>query len=105
MWFFDISLLYYYLNVKSSITFCLFSRDIYLSLGICLSYSFITVSELFCCKFFKTFVILPSYNLATASAILLPIKSPVVSAVFWIALFEAVLNASGADCLAWSRIF
>ena len=47
--------------------------------------------------FFEILVIL--------SAILLPIKSPVVSAVFWIALFEAVLNASGADCLAWSRIF
>ena len=44
-----------------------------LSLGISLSCSFVTVSELFCCEFFETFVIL--------SAILLPIKSPVASAV------------------------
>ena len=34
------------------------------------------------------------------SAILLPIKSPVVSAVFWTALFEVVLSASVADYLA-----
>ena len=46
----------------------------YLSLGISLSCSFVTVSELFCCEFCETFVIL--------SAILLPIRSPVASAVF-----------------------
>ena len=34
------------------------------------------------------------------SAILLPIKSPVVSAVFWSTLFEVVLSASVADYLA-----
>ena len=34
-------------------------------------------------------------------AILLPIKSPVASVVFWITLSEAVLNESVADCLAW----
>ena len=39
------------------------------------------------------------------SAILLPIKPSVFSAVFWIALFEAVLKASLAYCLAWSRSF
>ena len=39
--------------------------------------------------FFEILVIL--------SAILLPIKSPVASAVFWIALFEAVVIASVAD--------
>ena len=39
--------------------------------------------------FFETLVIL--------SAILLPIKSPVASAVFWIALFEAVFIASVVD--------
>ena len=38
-------------------------------------------------------------------AILLQMKSPVASAVFWITLFEAVLNASVADFLAWSRGF
>ena len=31
--------------------------------------------------------------------------SPVDSAVFWIALFEALLSASVADCLAWSRTY
>ena len=37
------------------------------------------------------------------SEILLPIKSPVASADFWI--FEVVLSASVADGLAWSRGF
>ena len=36
------------------------------------------------------------------SAVSLRIKSA-VAYVFWIALFEAVLNASVADCLAWSK--
>ena len=35
---FDISLLYYYNNFRSSIMLCLFSGDKYLSLGISLSY-------------------------------------------------------------------
>ena len=51
-----------------------FSGDIYFSLGISLSCSFVTVSELFCGKLLETFEIL--------SAILLSIKSPVASAVF-----------------------
>ena len=72
--FFDIPLLYYYINFRSSIIFCLFSRDIYLSLGISLSWSFVTVSELFCYNFFEDSVIL--------LAILLPIESPAGSAVF-----------------------
>ena len=38
-------------------------------------------------------------------AILLPIKEPVDSAVFWIALFEVVLSASVTDFLAWSKSF
>ena len=75
------------------IILCLSSGGINLSIGI--SFSF--VSELSFGEVFETFV-----NL---SAILLPIKSPVASAVFWIALFEAVLSASVADCLAWSRSF
>ena len=72
--FFDISLLYYYINLRSSITFCLSSGDTYLSLGISLSCSFVIVSELFCSKLLEAFVIL----LAT----LLQIKSLVDSAVF-----------------------
>ena len=35
--------------------------------------------------------------------ILLPVKSPVVSVVYRIALFKAFLSASVADGLAWSR--
>ena len=46
---------------------------------------------------FETFVVL--------SAILLPIKSPVGSAVSWIALFETILGASVAGCLVWLRSF
>ena len=43
--------------------------------------------------------------LVILSAILLPIKSLVVSAVFWIALLEAVFIASVADFLAESKLF
>ena len=73
----------YYVNIflfLSSIVFCLLSRDIYLFLGISLSRSFVTVSELFWSEIFEIFVSL--------SEILLPIKWVVVSAVFWIDLFE-----------------
>ena len=52
------------LNLKSirlSMTFCPFYGDILLSLGISLgislSPSFVTISELFCCEIFETFVI------------------------------------------------
>ena len=87
--FFDILLLYYYTNLRSSIIFCLVSGDIYLSFDISLSsaifsVSFITVPELFCGKVFEAFVIL--------LAILLLIKSPVS--------FESALSVSVADCLA-----
>ena len=90
-------LLYYYTNLRPSIIFCLSYGDICLSLGISLSCSFVTVSELFCGKGFETFVI--------SSAILLPIKLPVASIAFWITLFEVVLSAYVADCQAWSRSF
>ena len=91
--FFDISLLYYYANLNSSIT-CIFSGDIYLSFGISLLPS--PFSE--CIKdFFEEFVIL--------STILFPIKSPVAFSVFWISLFEAAFIASVVDFLALSRTF
>ena len=80
--FFDIPLLYYYINLRSSIIFCLSSGDIYLSLGISLSCSFVTVFGSFCVEFFQTIIILLG--------------------IFWnfgIALFEAVLNGFVADCL------
>ena len=75
---FDILLLHYYINLRSSMIFRPFSGDISLSLdislGISLSLSFVTVSKLFCCEFLEAFVIL--------LAILLPIKSSVGSALF-----------------------
>ena len=70
----------------------------YLFLGVALSTS--TSVSLFCnslLDFFETLVIL--------SAILLPIKSPVASAVFWISHFEAVFIASAVDFLALLRSF
>ena len=73
--FFDIPLLYYYFNLRSSIISCIFSGGLYLSLGIFLSFSFtLSSSEFFCCKFFENFEIL--------LAMLLPIKSAVASAFF-----------------------
>ena len=72
--FFDIPLLYYiYLN--SAILCCLFSGDIYLSFAISVSFSTVTVSEVFCSDFVVTLL-----------AILLPDKSPVASVVFGIFL-------------------
>ena len=76
--FFNIPLLYY-INPNSAIICCLFSGDIYLTFGI--SHSFSSVSELSC----EVFVIL--------SAILLPIKSPVASALFeLLSLKQFLLN-------------
>ena len=90
---FDILLLYCYISLNSSIFCCLSSGDIYLSLGVAILLS--TAAEIFCSNFFEAFVI----PLAT----LLPIKSRVASAVFWIAFFETVLNASVVNYLAWLR--
>ena len=93
--FFGIPLLYYYTNFSSSIICCLFSGDIYLSFSI--SNSLLTLSKLFCedlfkCNYFEKLVIL-------SSILLLPNKSPVASAAFWIALFEAVFIAFVVDFL------
>ena len=68
--FFGVPLLYFYINLNSPTICCLSSGDIYISFGI----SLLALSKLFYKDFFETFVIL--------SAILLPIKSPVASAVF-----------------------
>ena len=72
--YFDIPLMYYYINITSSMIFCLSSRGIYLSFLMSLSCSFLTIYKLFCGKILAFFVIL--------SVILLPIKSPVASAFF-----------------------
>ena len=79
-------------NLNSLIICCLSSGDIYLFLWVVNS-----TPSLLLDGFLDILVIL--------SAILLPIKSPVASAVFWIALFEALFIASVVDFLALSRIF
>ena len=71
---------YIYINLGSLKACFLFSGDIYLFSGVLASNSISSVS------------------LETLSLILLPIKLPVAYAVLWIALFEAILSASGADC-------
>ena len=76
---YSILFIYYNNNLNSSIICYIFSGDTYLSFGISVS------SKLFCDELFKLFVIL--------SATLLSFKSPVASAVFWTALFEAVFIA------------
>ena len=90
LWFFDIALLYYYLNLSSSIISCLVSGDINLSLGIfyhvifgCIEWGFLSVFRNFC-NFVGNFV--------TTNLIL----------SFFLFL---VLSASVADVLAWSRGF
>ena len=74
--FSGIPLLYYYINLNSAIICCLSFGDIYLSFGISLLASFESNSS--SCNFFVDFF----YVLVILSAILLPIKSPVTSAVF-----------------------
>ena len=70
--FFDIRLLYCYTNLSSSIICCLSSGDIYPFYGT--SVSLLTPSFFVECNSIETLAIL--------LAILLPIKSPVASAVF-----------------------
>ena len=52
--FFDVPLLYYYINLRLLTYFCLPSGDTYLPLGIYLSCSFVIVSELFCGELLET---------------------------------------------------
>ena len=69
--FFGIPLLYY-VSFNSSIIFCLSLGEIYLSFGISLLTSFDCISSFY--DFFEGFAVI-------LSAILLPIKSPVASAL------------------------
>ena len=70
----------------------------YLFLGVALSTSTSVLSfGNSSVDFFETLVIL--------SAILLPIKSPAASAVFWIALFDTAFMASAVDFLTLSERF
>ena len=74
--------------------FCFSSVDLCLFLGISLSCSFLTIYELSGCEVFETFVIL--------SAILLPIKSPVVPAVF--DFFSLWISCTCIYCRLFSMI-
>ena len=97
--FFGIPLLYYYINLNSSIISYLSCGDIYLPFGISLLASYecnFGEGSVFG-VFFETLVIL--------SAILLPIKSPVPSDFFRVSLFEAIFIASVAYFLALSISF
>ena len=81
----NIIFFYYYIDLTSLIIFLSFFGDLHLSFGISLSslmfsVSFVTLSKLSCVKVLETLMIL--------SAILLPIKSPVASAVFSIDFFK-----------------
>ena len=91
-----IPLLYHYTTRNSSINCFLLSGDMYLSCSTCIS-SFCNSLECSTETFFEILVRL--------SAILLPMKSRVASAVLWIALFEAVFIVSVLDFLALSRCF
>ena len=90
---FDILLLYYS-DLNSAINLLSFSGDTYLSFDISNSFSFCEYNFL---VDFEALVIL--------SAILLPIKSPVASPIFLIALFEAVFTEFVVDFFAISRSF
>ena len=73
-----------------------YSGDIYLSFGI-----FVSSKLSFCkCKFLEDFDVL-----LISSVILLPIKSPFGSSVFWVDLFESFFIASAVDILELSRGF
>ena len=85
--FFYIPLLSSYTNLNSSIICCVFSWDTCISFGSSNSF----LAWLFCGGF---------EILVMLSVILSPIKVPVASAVFWIAIFEAVFVV---DCLEFCR--
>ena len=77
---------------------CIFSGDMYLFLGTFTSASTsLLASSFLAVLFVETLVI--------SSAILLPMKSTVASAVFWIALFDAVFIATVVDFFSLSICF
>ena len=87
-------------NLKSLIICCLSSGDMYLFLWVVNSTSSLLLLLLLLLLldgFLETLVIL--------SAILLPVKSPVASAVLWVALLDAVFIESVVELLALLRSF
>ena len=88
-------------NLNSSIIFCLSFGDIYLFLLVVANFtSSVSLSSLLCDFLTGFFDIL-----VNLSAILLPVKSPVASAVYCIAVFDAVFNTSVVDFLVVSISF
>ena len=86
----------YYINfnLNSSIICCLFSGGMYIFLDISCVFS-VCISVFYSLEVFCdiVLVILSSlYDLASMPPILIPINSLIASAVFLIALFEAVLS-------------
>ena len=75
--FFDIPLSYYYTNLNSPVICCFFSGDIFLCFGISVPFSSVFKCNSFECNSFGGFE-----TLVILSAISLPIKSSVASAVF-----------------------
>ena len=90
-------MIYFYMNIGSSVICWHFAGDMYHSLGI--SNEFWSNSSV--CVGFTDFFSL----LVILSAIFFRIKSLDTSTVSWITLFEAVLKVFVADHLTWSRRF
>ena len=85
------TLSYCCIYLSSSLICVLFSGNLYLSFGISIYFFFFLGNS------HEYFVSLLE--------ILLPIKSSVTSALFWVTLLEVVLRASVAYFSAWSRSF
>ena len=99
--FFDILLLYYYVNVRVSIVFLLFLRYI----AFC-RYFFIMLS--ICYFIYNCFWIILWRSLWGVSNFISDFISNQITrclCCFWITLFEAILSASVRDCLTWPRSF
>ena len=85
------TLSYCCIYLSSSLICVLFSGNLYLSFGISIDFFlFLGNSQ----EYFVSLL-----------EILLPIKSSVTSALFWVTLLEVVLRASVAYFSAWSRSF
>ena len=89
-WYSIIILLYYYLNLRSSTILFLSSRYIYIYFWHSLLCSFVTVSELFCCEVFETFI--------TLSITLFPIELFHDSDSFYNCIHVSLVNVQTNYC-------
>ena len=101
---FHIPLLCYYINLSPSIISCLFSGDIYLSLGLYF-YTFLYFFIILICNCLWTILLWILWNFFYFIGNCITNQITSCFCFFLITLFQAVLNASVADCLAWSRVF